>query len=64
MLNLQAGNPMTNKPVQSLSIDIRNLTRRFADVVAVDDATLAVEQGEKRRDLRIRSAPTARVKAR
>lgn len=37
---------MIGNPVQSPSIDIRNLTRRFADIIAVDDVTLAVEQGE------------------
>jgi len=36
---------MVDNPVQP-SIDIRNLTRRFGDIIAVDHATLAVEQGE------------------
>jgi hypothetical protein len=43
MLHLQAGNPMTNKPVQT--IDVRNLTRRFADVVAGDQLHTRLASG-------------------
>jgi len=38
--------PMIDNPVQSPAIDVRNLTRRFGDIIAVDQATLAAEQGE------------------
>ncbi|MGC1177894.1 MAG: ATP-binding cassette domain-containing protein [Methyloceanibacter sp.] len=37
---------MIDNPVQSPAIDVRNLTRRFGDIIAVDQATLAAEQGE------------------
>jgi ABC-2 type transport system ATP-binding protein len=38
--------PIIDNPDQCPSVEVRNLTRRFGEIIAVDHATLATKQGE------------------